>query len=379
MPFLTNRGSSGLFLAQDSLRRWKAALAASGSSLVRLAHLGDSMSQPGFGNCTQADCWPVKLITALQALYGDGGSGFLSVVNSPAGQFSSGQAPGQYIVQSGTTNTWSQQVGIAGIPNGIKVTTTGAISANSHIMTWPNTVVRGRFIEIYWGQSAGGTDSFNYSIDGGGNVLVTPTTGAGYGYTIVDTGVVGAHSVALKTAAANTGFQPIGVLGRNSTGVMLNNMALWGRSMASITSPDARAVSLTPDAVNFPQLALIMLGVNDSTSAETGSAFMLNTQAIADITIAQKVDAFWCIEDAGVADTTSGGNYSTFASIIGQVANMMGDSVLDLWTLDGRNPNTLLSSGYTTNIAGDIHPNALFCDIIGRQILASVLGSLAPF
>lgn len=357
-------------LMGGSLKRWKSKLALSRSQLVILSHIGDSMSQPGFGGCTYAQCWPVRLITALQALYGDGGSGFLSVVNSPAGQFSGAQAVGQYITQGGTVNTWSQQIGIAAVPNGCTVTTTGAIAAGSHIMTWPNTVLRGRFLDIYYGK-LGTATSFNYSVDGGGNVLVTPAIGAGYGYVTVDTGVAGPHSVVCTTAAADSGMVMCGVSGRNSTGVLLHNMALWGRSVASIGAADARIVSLVPDAINAPALALYMLGINDTTSAEALSAFFANSEVLLDASNAQNCDSFVVCENGGTGDN---GKHTSFTQVLRTVANEYNASQLDLWQYGGRDPAWLANNNLTP--VGDFHPNPAFCQIIANLLLPP-LASLA--
>lgn len=207
---------------------WDDAKGLAAGRVVRVDMWGDSLTvgddaSGGATANTQAqkagwtnDSYAGILARALQARYGDAGSGFYP--------------PGLAV----TTGTWTNGFGYGG-PR----TTAGAAAS----MTWER--VRGTEIRLYYANAAI-TGSLRYQIDGGSFTTVTPPTGFGIdpGVVIV-TGLADTnHTVRVEWVSGTVGIH--GVEGRRgTTGVRVNRFAQHGLAGSHFSPIEYRRVSAT--------------------------------------------------------------------------------------------------------------------------------------
>lgn len=242
---------------------WKAKLASTATGNATIAVFGDSITQ-GFEASdlttrASGNTYVNVLRNALQAQYGDGGSGFISAAMSPL-FFSAPWTSANTGVS--TTGTWTKESGA------------GPASADIYTNAPGSTVtfqyVRGTKIPVYHGTNtiAG---FFTVTIDGTlvGNVNSNAALGIG-----VETYTVAAGTHTVTITASDTNYTNIfGVRGTNSTGVIVDNFGLTGQtSGGGLSAAGYGATVPWSGGSSIPcDLFIYALGVNDA-HANTGYA-----------------------------------------------------------------------------------------------------------
>lgn len=263
------------------------ALAASGTSLARLAVIADSLGSGAFASNLRTKSWVGLLQTQLQASYGDGGSGFVSPGQSdtwltsqavPAGTVTTYKGNGSIAT---TTGVWGSNTAVA--MAGIALTTVDV--AATYI-----DVVRGSTVKVYFLGNAGGNASASVQVDGGAIVPVLDTAVGLQPYVYTLSGLsTGTHTV--KVSYTDAGVKTLfyaGMEGFNPTGFTVDNFSVYGikaAQMARQTNPYADVPpSLEPDwmgGFRHPaSAAIIALGANDATTSTAADTYALNMRQI---------------------------------------------------------------------------------------------------
>jgi lysophospholipase L1-like esterase len=218
--------STGIYVPPQWGTNWKAKLAAAkaGTGLARVACVGDSITVGQFASNLDTKNWPGLVRTALQASFGDGGSGFKSVMDTAlvlnSSSYTAAVASSSLIALSGT---WT--VGTT-VPDGpgaqyILGTTTGASATYS---------VRGTSASvIYLAGSTTGWGNMTITIDGTLAATINTNTGSNAVTEWTSSTLsAGSHTVVVAAPAASGGTNQVflcGVSGRNATGVVVDKYA----------------------------------------------------------------------------------------------------------------------------------------------------------
>lgn len=224
-------------------RRWLADRDSAASGLVTIAAVTDSIGSgwvadsPAPGGQTWMDwSWVRKAATALQARYGNGGTGWIpaSYIPSARNNLLAGQQPGS------KTGTWkSLNYGLGTLatgfgqnqfgPNGdaIQPVTPG----DGSTATFP--AMNGTTMQVWYWQDAS-QGSFEVSVDGGTPVTVNAAGATGYAHYDFTGLTAGTHIPMVKsTSGTCTVF---GCRSFNTTGVLVDNFCLDGRLISDATT-----------------------------------------------------------------------------------------------------------------------------------------------
>ncbi len=407
-PGLRNAQKTGLWMPSDwgQVGGWAKNKVAAASRLVNICVWGDSISM-GYLCSAFNKSWPQQMAAILQGMYGDGGSGFLSVTYAdpalflPATPNANGGTPAWTVagLAGGATTGWDFVAW--GVPNGYVMYphTSGDTTATA------TCTVRGRYIDIWWASYTAATaKTFSYQIDGGTITTVQTNTQAytGSNKTTIDTGVIGTHTV--KLACVTGQPQIAGVTGRNPTGICVHNMSKTGRQSGEVGistgftagQPQNYGASIFTQFANF-DLTFLAVGVNDAQSNVVPGAFRANLY----VTIIQAqgspaagvtsdlviiADAFGVFADP--LNTTGTGatgdfDYPDLVLSMKNMAEVYGAAFLNLWPASGGtayNPGPWDSShaGYwgSVTVAGAAGTNYGHLSDAGCAYVGSLAASL---
>ncbi|MFI5877527.1 hypothetical protein ACIBAH_34860 [Streptomyces sp. NPDC051445] len=359
--------------------RPKRAAAKAGTGKANVAVIGGSSAVGFYASNLLTKSWPGVLGTSLQAVNGDGGSGFVSALFSASGiagndtaainQWTSG---GGLVAQTGT---WA----IGGLPVGpgwgYLYTSTSTSS-----MTW---TVRGTSVTIYTLGGDGGRSSWTYSIDGAAAVTVTDSTSTGL--TVLKTSVTGlsagTHTVKVThTGTASQYLSVCGVSAEMNSGVVLNN---FGRKNANAGQylPSGRVG--WNGGSSYPA-DLLIYGVSpqdviDGVAVDTWASQVRQhlSQVKDGGSNTGATDIVFVLPHIGQADAQAY-RFQDFADRTYALANTFEAAVVDFWNLGRNSWNFFNSLGYWGNQAapGSTGTDAVLHSDAGHSYMAGVLTSL---
>ena len=331
--------------------------AQSSSQLVRVAAITDSI---GFGLWASqlqpipaATSWSGITRTRLQAQYGDGGSGYVSISSSNAwvgaAPYQSSQLPvtlnGPWINEPSSMTSW-------GSPNSFDANS--RTNGDSAIFT-----VRGTTVTVYYVTIPSG-GSFSVSIDGSVTDSSINTNASSAARTsLTRTVAAGNHTVVItNVGGAGSNIIIQGVDAHNDTGIVLDLYGTPGQSLTGfVAGPNALALSGASE--RQASLLILELGVNDDESLDVfTAAFNQYTAAFAGVDILYVYQAL-----GNVGDADRHALYQSYSTVIQPNVGVF----VDCGTLDIQNNyNTGLSIGYwgfygnpgaagTANNADNVH------------------------
>jgi lysophospholipase L1-like esterase len=247
----------GINYSPAALSNWRAKLASAATANATLAIVGDSISVGNWSSnittTTSATNYVGKIRTALQAQYGDGGSGFIGTNLIPT------YDGGGYTSGVSCAGSWTF------FPNGASTGASsngGPSNTSSYSGTIGNTItytsVRGQTLTVYYINFAVG--SYTVTVDGTVVGTVT-TTGGGAQLAQSFTISPGSHTVVLTiTSSAIVVF--FGIRCTNPTGVIVDNYSHGGETVLGF-STQTSAIDWSGGVLNPCDLYMLNLGVND--------------------------------------------------------------------------------------------------------------------
>lgn len=360
--------------------QWRIARRLGASRLVRVLILSASIGAGQMASNVGTKAWANLLKAALQAKYGDGGTGFMSPDWRAAATPSSGvtstgawtdvQSPGPPATSEG---------GIGGYA--VRPTASG----NGATLTF---TFRGTTLDIFTktDPSYGRVD---YQIDGG-SVVQIPLNSAVSIKTTTITGLSTATHTVVLTAAAGTS-RIFGIRGRNATGIIVDNVSSGGRSiqdMARDTTNFAghNAVMDTVAALGPVDLCIIGLGPNDIIFDESTTIQDSLWNALEEVhnyvvkgglSLAAPPSICAMLEHIGTADTIPGfgflkRDWIQLSSVVRDFTESTTTALIDYWAMGRHSWDYWAAKTYWGNSNTDqVHPNDA-----GHQAYAAPLISL---
>lgn len=254
-------------------------LSTANSTRVNITVFGDSIAAGSYASnqipSQNGTCWTAKLQSQLQALYGDGGSGFVQVAQSPLftnnSIYSSGQVPVNVVGSS-----WAYSTNAFACPS-------GGFLGSTTIGETMTVYARGSSVSIFAFRDSNPAALFSamfVTIDGGTSTLIPLTSGptasvncAEYVFSGLS---AGDHSVVIQNHVdpanmSNNNINIIGVAGYNPTGVVVHNCSIPGYSLSGLISAGSsvyNGVFAQTGGLTFPtlqaDLLILALGANDN-------------------------------------------------------------------------------------------------------------------
>lgn len=287
----TGSGQTGIYVPGDWGANWRAKLAAAkaGTGLAKIAVKGDSISFGAFVSNLDTKSYAGLLATSLQALYGDGGSGFKGAhrtttfagIVAPSQAITAWTAAGNIITQTGGALTSGTDQG----PGSIRV---GSTTAGDTL----TATFRGTTLKIYTRVNNGTSAPWTYSIDGGSAVSVTDTSTNAFNEVAVKTitGLsAGSHTVVITHGSGSANLAFFGIEGSNASGVLVNNYASSGAPSDRYAINAADPINpgtWSGGSMNPCDLLIYALGANDVNASgyTTATGITLGASAVATAT-----------------------------------------------------------------------------------------------
>ncbi|MGW4446443.1 hypothetical protein [Streptomyces sp. NPDC004682] len=355
------------------------ARAKAGTGKANIAVIGGSTAVGLYSSNLVSKSWPGVLASSLQAVNGDGGSGFVSSLFSANGvQGNDAAAINQWNASGGLasqTGTWA----IGGYPVGPGW---GYLytSTNGSSMTW---TVRGTSVTIYTLGGDGNRAPWTYSIDGGTAVAVTDSTTTGL--TVLKTTVsglsAGSHTVKVThNGTAGKYLSLCGVSAENASGVVVNN---FGKKNANSSQYLPSGKVGWNGGSSYPADLLIycvsVQDVIDGVAVDTWASQVRQhlTQVKDGGGSMGATDVVFVLPHVGLADA-QGFRFQDFADRTYALANTFEAAVVDFWNLGRNSWNFFNSLGYWGNptAPGTAGTDDVLLSDAGHTYIAGVLTSL---
>jgi hypothetical protein len=377
---------TGLYLPSDwGGISWKAArkAAAAGTGLARVAVVTDSTGR-FFASDLLAKGWVGLVKAGLQAVLGDGGSGFLGTADLAriAGQPANAYGAGKYVDLTGTwwlyTGAQSQLLSLQGA--GAQGSTDGpgfgcianqAANGGAAAVGTATFFPRGRFITVTYGVGFGaGTAA--WTIDAVAQTPLDLSGAPGMRAVAVDLGPGGAanHTVVITTnATANNYLFLMGVKGSNPTGCVVDHYGrngirtkgIAGQTAGNLFTDGTDTTSKWNGGAATPCDLLVLGGglVNDALDGVTGDVSMTNLRTylngIKDARADGGPDVLFIAPPIGHQEPVSR-TYSDAMLRLRGFAEEMGAGLIDLWPMLTRSS---FAYGTTISYWGDSLPDGL--------------------
>lgn len=368
-----------LFVPDGWGTHWRAARSGYG----RLVCWGASISQGFYGSDLRQKSLFGKMVADLAVLFGDAGSGFMSIANATG--FAGGGVGATYIVPAGA---WTFSV--SGFNESAVFNT---VAANGASMTFP--LCRGDRLEL-WGLKSAGSGTMHYDIDGGaqvGDVVFTDAVSDVFkSAPIVIASGVGPHTIVISATVGTSFLAGIRVYKAAQLGIEGFNMSQSGRQSGAGVTNALIAAGKTSGSVSItdssPDVAIICdMGVNDVAAAVTTDVFAQNIgrlcklaknygDGIADLIII--ASHFGGVSGTG-ADNDANNRYPRYVEQMFAVAETYGAVFYNPWAL-GRNSwsywNSLNAWGITNSATGAPGTDGIHPSDIGAALYAAPLTAL---
>lgn len=348
------------FVAPRFGRFWYTALA--NKTKPAIGVVGDSITQK-FNAGSIANSYAGRLRSALQTNYGNGGTGFFGVAESPLVPSTLGSS---YPVadRAVTTGTWNMSTSSAFSFGGPGFTMIASTVVGSTI-EW--TQVSGTKIDAYiLGLVAASGGTYKVSIDGvdTGGTFTTYSKGADapYRQAVTSTASTGLHTI--KVTLLSGGLNLFGISGENASGVVLNR---WGRSgmKHSDTVLGQNYGANWNGGSSYPvDLIILALGVNDISGNDASASGVGDSARKMLETIRNSVDCDILMLSHHVGNFDTNFSYHDAVSRYRELAIAYDAAHVNMWARydnTHRNANLVNYWGNTATIGitgtDDVHPS----------------------
>ena len=350
----------GIYVPDGWGKYWLAARnrAAAGTGLARMVCVGGSATLGYYASNPRTKSWPGLVGAALQAAYGDGGSGFhgVSLSNTLTGAgsptaYAAWLANGSAVAQSGT---WTQ----GGSSYGPGATYLYSDVAGSSL----TFKARGTTVKIFTVVGSGTRPAMLYSIDGGADVSVPQPSGTAAIQTTTVTGLTNTeHTIVVKVAAGGSAGQYVsvcGVSGETASGVIVHNLALAGSTSSRYGTDTAAALNAVWNGgTAFPaDLATYSAAPNDASTNVTGDTWLTNVMGWVRAVRAggaagTGTDIIVALPHIGTHEGTNN-KYQEYSRLIRPLADTYGFALVNWWATGQNSWDVWNAAGYWGTSAG---------------------------
>lgn len=358
----------------------KRSAAAAGTGLARVVCVGGSATLGYYASNPRTKSWPGLVGAALQAAYGDGGSGFhgVSLSNTLSGTdnptaYAAWVTAGVAVTQTGTWLQGGSQYG------------PGATYLYSDVTGATITFkARGTAVKIYTVTGSGTRPAMLYSIDGAADVSVAQPSGTAAIQTTTVTGLSNTtHTVVLKVGTATTGqyLSVCGVVGENASGVVVHNVALAGSTSARWGTDTAAGLNaIWNGGTAFPaDLATYSTAPNDASSNVVGDTWLANVMGWVRAVRAggaagTGTDIIVALPHIGTHEGTNN-KYQEYSRLIRPLADTYGFALVNWWATGQNSWDYWNSLGNWGNPAspGAVGTDSIHMSDQGFQFMADTL------
>jgi lysophospholipase L1-like esterase len=373
---------SGVYVPAGWGANWKAKRDAASTGKARVVVAGGSASQGYYASNLHFGGWVGNVRTALQAQYGDGGSGMFPA--SRTATYINGASDANALAAWLANKSVASQTGVwtlGGSQYGPGVTYVYCQTTGASI----TFRVTGTTVKIYTVTGASTRAGYTYSIDGA--AAVTVADGGGSQASIQTTTVnglsAGDHDVTLtwKGTSSGTGqfLSVCGVAGENSTGIVVDNLAKAGARASTYGTHTASALNAVWNGgANYPaDLCIFTAGPNDAVAGTTGDVWASSVakyfKAVRDANDGA-TDLMILLPHLGNHDVTNF-LYQDYAVRARGLAEAYDAALVDMWTI-GRNSWSYWNSlGYwgTASNVGATGTDSVHLSDTGYAHVASVV------
>jgi lysophospholipase L1-like esterase len=240
---------------------WKAAKLLAGSSPLPINIIGDSISAGG-GTASFTTSYAEKLLTQLQTVYGRYADSYHAWINQTDAPIT-----GAPWVDNQTCTR------VAGQPWTGTVISAGVVAGAVQTFTTPYACTALDF--LYYSGAGDGAKTFNYTIDGGANNLVT-NPGDNAIHRIAITALANTtHTFAWGTQSAGTAVRAMGCVTYKpgaTIGLAAGRLQASSNKTTDVNDGWLRNSQLVTGVPTGPALAIIQLGTNDINANATPAA-----------------------------------------------------------------------------------------------------------
>ncbi|MGW2130466.1 GDSL-type esterase/lipase family protein [Streptomyces coelicoflavus] len=373
----------GVYVPDAWGEHWRAKRDAATTEQARIIAVGGSSTAGWHSSDLIKTSWIGRLQTALQAQYGNGGSGFFPTSRSAAiisatSAIPAWEAAGCLVTQVGTWRAGSSYPG-----PGVTYIYTEYAGASLSFKVTGQTV---RIYTVAGPPPAGTRPPWTYSIDGAAPVTVQDAGGsvASIQVTTVTGLAAGEHTVTLAWAGtvdnSDQFLSVCGVSGENPAGVIMDNLARPGAASNRFAAQSATEGAVWNGGANFHgDLAIYSAAPNDAAAGPppvTGAQWETNLVSWLNAVRAADYDTDVLIVIPHIGRYESAPIYHEYSARARTIAEAYGAALVNTWTL-GKNSwdywNSLGYWGTQTNPGGPgtdgVHPSDAGHQFIADQVL----------
>ncbi|WP_323188004.1 glycosyl hydrolase family 28-related protein [Streptomyces sp. NBC_00237] len=377
----TDYAAKGIYVPPSWGEFWKPKRdAAATGGKARIVVVGGSASQGYFASDLHSKGWVGEARTALQAKYGNGGSGVFTASRSMSwvGKPDAVPAITEWLANSSAatqTGTWATGASTYGPGIGYVITDTTGSS-----MTFK---VTGSTVKIYTLTGPNAKAGYKYTIDAAAPVTVANAGGAVAAVQVTTvTGLVPTdHTVTLTWDGTSSGTKQylsiMGVSGENTSGIVVDNLAKAGAQAKDYgDATDAGLNAVWNGGKMFPaDLVIFTAGPNDAAAGTTGDAWANSVaryiQAVKNANNGA-TDVMLMLPHLGKHDTVNY-LYQDYAVRARGLAESYGAAFVNMWAIGRNSWDYWNSLGYwgTPAAAGQTGTNSVHPSDLGYAHMAS--------
>ncbi|MFF4245220.1 hypothetical protein ACFYY2_12185 [Streptomyces sp. NPDC001822] len=368
---------------------WKAARASTlTGGKARIIVVGGSTAQGYYATNLHSGGWVGSIRTALQAQWGNGGSGMFSASrsatyisgDSDAAAVAAWKGNGSILTQSGLWSLGESNYG-PGATYLYADTTNASLTFK----------VTGSTVRIFTLTGESARAGYTYTIDSGAPVAVADAGGSATTIQVVSaSGLSSAqHTVTITWAGTASGtnqsLSVVGVSGENSSGIVVDNLAKAGGRASAYDKPEASALnSVWNGGKDYPaDLVIFTADPSDAAAGTSGDAWAKSVakyfQAVKDANKG-KTDLLLVLPHLGKHDV-SNYVYQDYVTRARGIADAYGAAVINLWPIGRNSWDYWNDLGYWGNPVevGQPGPDSVHLSDAGHSFIASqILPLLNP-
>lgn len=343
----------GIDAPEGWARGWPQALAEAGDRRVNVTVFGDSIGEGYYASDRYATSWWAIWRDHLQARFGHGGSGFLSVAGAPAAAL-----PPFPIAETGT---WTADRS-AGTNVSLRASDPDATLTFGAL----TRAVRGQYIDV-WYQPVAAPGSLVVRSDLGTALLEAGAQEPGMGGAVqVARGVLDEpdheRQVTVEVTGADTTIAINGIDGRNDRGCAVHNLAVAGQPSNLVNEPAWSGAPVGEDIGRYaitrfmaPDLFVYCMFANDMNYGVPEGTALVNGRRTLDLVLARNPGCAIVVMIIHPSLHPDVAAWPQYVAALYTLAREYGAAVIDYWERGGTTTDYLAAEGLHPAV-DDPHP-----------------------